>query len=160
MKSITEIENDLHGRLTGTINSVNKQIDILSRFKDVYYVKAMVLQACLPRLVEALGRIGLEISTLGFVKTGPVHRWDDGDTLKLDLSCIPSNGSKFHFIKFSGYDSKGDGKNRNKLLSKAKEIQSYILTQLPELSSVQVNPFSVEIRPDSRGVVLIEITAW
>ncbi|HBH48819.1 MAG TPA: hypothetical protein DDX98_09270 [Bacteroidales bacterium] len=89
-------------------------------------------------------------------KTGQSNHWLDGDILMITINAVDNDG-KFKFIEFAGYKNSGEGRNRNKLLSKADKIETNLLAE--GIKGVQVNPYSLETE-DSKKSNRVLIDIW
>lgn len=74
--------------------------------------------------------------------------------------CLKSDGN-FKFISFAGYDSRGRGRNRSRLETKARKIEEKItkFVDSEKLNiSCNVNEYSLESKEGDKETVLIEIS--
>lgn len=134
-----------------------KEIDRLCDYNANMKLLLNKLSDKISMIIEAIENRGLEISEFNYQKTGSSHIWNDSDNLKLIITARSTG--KFKFIKFKGYDSKGRGKNQKILDEKAARLNAFIKGKTG-LSTVQVNPFSLECEDEELKNKTILIDAW
>lgn len=79
--------------------------------------------------------------------------FSEGDKIKVTFTAAALPG--FKFLQFNGYNAKGEGKNEKRLQVKAAKIEEALKTDV--ISSVAVNQYSLEVRENHVGRVMIDI---
>lgn len=138
-------------------SEIEKEMSNLNRMRDELQANGAVAQQIINDLEPVLAKLHLTIGEFTMSRPDKEKASNRG-TLNLTL---PSDG-KFRFIKFTGYTSRGAGKNESRLDSKAEKIceavQAALQTPVNELRC-SVNQYSLESRDDKEtGRVLMSIS--
>lgn len=154
--SLSELTNKIDLRKASDKLRVQNEISRLMTVQSLMDAAVSKVEAKLPSIVDAIESMGLGISEFGYGKTGIDSKtWNEGDSLRVSITAV-STSNKFRFILDQGYDSKGRGKNQNRLNSKAEKMAA-IITEKTGMSA-HINPFSLEIKNEGDTKrVLIEI---
>lgn len=135
------MEETLQKYLSAIQLQTTNVIEVANKLKE----KTELAVACADRnyhkLVTALAKVGLQIESFHFRKTGDYNKWTPGDRWIAEVKAVPNSG-KFKFIQFQGYTSEGQGKNRKRLEEKAKTISE---VAFGEGIDIRVNPYSLEV---------------
>lgn len=136
-------------------NEINRMMD-LNTITNAYVSR---LETKLPSLVAVLSKMGLGLVEFGYGKTGMNDKaWGPDDSLRVHMTAVPTS-DKFKFLQDQGYDSRGRGKNYERLNAKASKIGDAI-KKATDIESVHVNPFSLEIKRDDDQVRRVLIEMW
>lgn len=138
-------------------SSIDAEIAMLENDKRKYIEKLDELNNKLPKIEEALNAKGLEITKVTTKKSHCLEEhWTPDTALIVEIKTQKKNG-KFKFIQFAGYKANGEGKNVNRLSSKAIKLDDYLKKETGV--KISINMYSLEvIDKDEKGTVLI--TAW
>lgn len=138
-------------------SEIEKEMSNLNRMLQEFASNGVVAQQIINDLEPVLAKLHLTIGEFTMSRPDKEKASNRG-TLNLTL---PSDG-KFRFIKFTGYTSRGAGKNENRLSEKAEKISETVMAalQTPENElRCSVNQFSLETRDDKEtGRVLMTIS--
>lgn len=148
---------DFHENYNQFDANIEKEIMNLNRMREEMAMSGAVAQQLIIDLEPVLAKLHLTIGEFSMSRPDREKASNRG-TLSLTL---PSDG-KFKFIKFTGYTSRGAGKNENRLCEKAEKISEAVmaalLTPVNELRC-SVNQYSLESRDDKEtGRVLMSIS--
>lgn len=139
----------------------NEQIEMeianLNRMRNEIQTNGAVAQQIINDLEPVLAKLHLTIDSFTMNRPDKEKASHRG---RLNLT-LNSDG-KFKFIQFRGYTSRGEGKNKSRLDSKAEKIcetvQGALRDSINELRC-SVNPFSLEVRDGKEtGRVLMDIS--
>lgn len=139
----------------------NEQIEMeianLNRMRNEMQANGAVAQQIINDLEPVLAKLHLTIDSFTMNRPDKEKASHRG---RLNLT-LNSDG-KFKFIQFRGYTSRGAGKNKSRLDSKAEKIcetvQGALRDSINELRC-SVNPFSLEVRDGKEtGRVLMDIS--
>lgn len=138
-------------------SEIEKEMSNLNRMLQEFASNGVVAQQIINDLEPVLSKLHLTIDSFTMNRPDKEKASNRG-TLNLRLQ---SDG-KFKFIKFRGYASNGDGKNKSRLDSKAEKICETVMaalqTSINELDC-SVNTSSLETRDDNEtGRVLMSIS--
>jgi len=143
--SLSELTNKIDLRKATDKLRVQNEISRLMTMQSLMDTAVSKVEEKLPSIVAALDSMGLGVSEFGYGKTGMDSKtWNDGDCIRVNITAVPTS-NKFRFILDQGYDSRGRGKNQNRLNEKANKM-SAVITEKTGIGSVQINPFSLEIK--------------
>jgi len=129
---------------------VQRTIETATHFHRCYNLAVVKLDAALPALLAALDSQGLQMSELSYYPTGMHNErvWKEGTSLAVSIKARRKDGSKkFRFIGFNGYDSRGAGKNQERLDAKAHALREVL--NAGSVLEYGVNCFSLEIKDDA-----------
>lgn len=138
-------------------SEIEKEMSNLNRMREEFQANGAVAQQIINDLEPVLAKLHLTIGEFTMSRPDKEKASNRG-TLNLTL---PSDG-KFRFIKFTGYTSRGAGKNENRLCEKAEKISEAVMAALQapvnELRC-SANQYSLESRDDKEtGRVLMSIS--
>lgn len=136
-------------KMDETIAKAQEKISAMNHLKAVTRHACNVLDNE-TELHKAIKKAGLEITDLKVIPYGAEALNPDthDNKVKFEAHLSPRENSRFRFIAFKGYDSKGAGKNRKQLESKAQKLSEKFST---DNFSASINPFSVEDNNTSWG---------
>ncbi|MCK9569118.1 hypothetical protein M0R72_09265 [Candidatus Pacearchaeota archaeon] len=137
MTTREEMVDQIERSMTANQAEAQKEVERIQLAASNYARLATKLESLLPSLVKALDKAGLGIDSFGYSAS------QDSTSLSVSIRAKPTSG-KFKFIQFAGYDSRGCGKNRQRLEDKAGKLES-ALTDAMDVR-VRVNPCSLEIK--------------
>lgn len=128
----------------------------LYRMEEEYDRTVEVVKNFLPTLESLLAKKHLTISDFS-IRRPSEEKAEDKKSINLSLD---SDG-QFKFIQFRGYDSRGAGKNHDRLNNKAEKLAAAISDALAAdgypVYAGDVNPFSFEETDGKTGHVLMTI---
>lgn len=124
---------------------LQKETERIQYYNSKVSEKLSLLETKLPLIINALKNQGLEIDKLSYYFHSE-NKWIDGSSsMSVSINAISTSG-KFKFILFNGYDSRGRGKNHDRLIVKRNKIQeSFIKDGI----KMQVNEYSLEVKNQS-----------
>ena len=136
---------------------IEKEIANLNRMRDELQANGAVAQQIINDLEPVLAKLHLTIDSFTMNRPDKEKASNRG---RLSLHLV-SDG-KFKFIQFRGYTSRGAGKNKSRLDSKAEKICEAVMAALQNPVNelrCSVNPFSLEVRDGKEtGRVLMDIS--
>lgn len=139
----------------------NEQIEMeianLNRMRNEMQANGAVAQQIINDLEPVLAKLHLTIDSFTMNRPDKEKASNRG---RLSLYLV-SDG-KFKFIQFRGYTSRGAGKNKSRLDSKAEKICEAVMAALQDPVNelrCSVNPFSLKVRDGKEtGRVLMDIS--
>lgn len=128
----------------------------LYRMEEEYDRTVEVVKNLLPTLESLLAKTHLTISDFSIRRPSE----EQAETKKSINLSLDSDG-QFKFIQFRGYDSRGAGKNHDRLNNKAEKLATAVSEALTAAGHPvyggYVNPFSLEEKDGKTGHVLMTI---
>lgn len=142
-------------------NQYNEQIEMeianLNRMRNEMQANGAVAQQIINDLEPVLAKLHLTIDSFTMNRPDKEKASNRG---RLSLHLV--SDEKFKFIQFRGYTSRGAGKNKSRLDSKAEKICEAVMAALQDPVNelrCSVNPFSLEVRDGKeKGCVLMDIS--
>lgn len=148
MKAVNEILN----LNMAYAESIDRQI------KDLEEQKAKMARNCeVARVIVFLSNDIFKKLHLTIEEFSVSHPLKNGQGM---VSFYLKSDGNFKFIPFAGYDSKGRGRNRSKLETKARKMEEKITEFIDSENlniSCNVNEYSLESKEGNKETVLIEI---
>lgn len=134
-----------------TKEKIQNEIREKMYFLESYESKTFELSQ-LP-LESVFNEYGLEIRSLSFRL---VKNEDLSFSLSVSMTVVPLSKTKVKFYTHTGYDSRGDGKNRKQLVNQSEKLTEFIKSKIKTINNVQVNYFCFEVenKEDTNSILI------
>lgn len=151
-----EILNQFNDSVANYSKNIENEIANLERMKKEMGLRVQKAKMLMEALQPVLSKLHLSVKDM-FVNLPNKEKALIRGNIRLTLKAEEG----FKFILFRGYTARGEGKNRNRLDSKADSIEKKVEKALEEIDpyiNCEVNPYSLEIKNEGEtGSVLMEI---
>lgn len=137
---------DFNGYLEEYSAEIEQKIANLNRMRDELQSSCAAAQQIINELEPVLAKLHLTIDEF-------IMRYPDKEKAANSgvINFILKSDGKFRFIKFAGYTSRGEERNKERLLKKAKKINETVMTALKTPANelcCSVYSYSLEISSD------------